>query len=574
MTNLLSAATSVYLRQHASNPVDWFEWGDEAFAEAQQRGVPVFVSVGYATCHWCHVMARESFSDPEIAGVLAAGFVSIKVDREERPDVDDALMSAAAAFTQHLGWPLSVFLTPEGQPFFAGTYFPPTARQGAPAFRDVLDAVEVAWREQPDAARASAARLQEALATKPTRGQNVDVETLTAALRSIGDDEDDRYGGLGTGPKFPHATAILALADIDANLAVGLLDAAGGDDAVVQTGQFSHLRARDGGFFRYATKRDWSEPHYERMLVDNAQLLLATARLVRAPFGAGIVSFLGEVLALPGGAFATAEDAESEINGERVEGGWHLGEGRPRPDVDRLVVTSANGLAIEALAERALGYEDARAESLAVAAAEWLLEHHVLDDRLVHASLDGVASSAPANAQDAGSFASGLLALAGATGDAGYAVRAREILDAASDPDVTTNTTRTARSLATGPANDSVVPGGPAALAAALYRLHALTGDDTYRIRAADLIDPTLALQQPVSAPSTLAVAIALATPPRTLVLIGDPPRELRRRRGALKVPVDRVDQWVEAGFTLLEGKVHPGAYECEGFVCKLRESW
>src|ERR1700712_3476699 len=164
MTNRLSDAVSPYLRAHASNPVAWWPWGDEPFAEAERRDVPVFVSIGYATCHWCHVMARESFSDPELAAFLNENFVAIKVDREEHPEVDAAYLAAASAFTGNLGWPLSVFTTPVGAAFYAGTYFPPRAVGQTPSFRTVLEAVLEAWRDRPAEAEGSAAAVLEALA--------------------------------------------------------------------------------------------------------------------------------------------------------------------------------------------------------------------------------------------------------------------------------------------------------------------------------------------------------------------------------------------------------------------------
>ncbi|SDS37233.1 thioredoxin domain-containing protein [Agrococcus carbonis] len=489
--NRLGEAASAYLRLHADNPVDWREWGDEAFAEARERGVPVLASVGYATCHWCHVMARESFADPAIGALLREGFVAVKVDREERPDVDAALMGAASAFTRHLGWPLTAFLTPEGLPFFAGTYFPPEPRQGAPAFREVLGAISQAWREQPDAVAGTAAQVQEALRSA-SRGSRAgaaasgiadagdaadgapDSVAVRAALAKVADQEDTRFGGLGEGQKFPQAPLILALATAHEagagasapqplrELAGRLLDAAAGDDAVVAGGGYSRLRGRDGGFFRYATQRDWSVPHFERMLVDNAQLLHVATQLGRETIAAGIVDFLAEVLRLPSGAFAIAEDAESLVDGERVEGGWHEPQHadaqRERPPLDRLVVTSANGLAIEALAIRALRDDDERALALAVAAAEHLLAHHAPEaGALVHASLDGVPSTAAATAADAGCLASALLALTDATGEARWATAARRILESAPDP---AETTDQGPVLQLGPASDGDAPSG------------------------------------------------------------------------------------------------------------------
>src|ERR1700761_3254420 len=173
MANRLGDAVSPYLRSHADNPVDWWQWGADAFAEAIRRDVPVFLSIGYSTCHWCHVMARESFSDPEIAAYLAEHFVSIKVDREEHPDVDSSYLAAASAFTDQLGWPLSVFATPTGRAFFAGTYFPPKPGNELPSFREVLEAIVDAWRDQRDGVEETSARLAAALAAAPTGASGV-----------------------------------------------------------------------------------------------------------------------------------------------------------------------------------------------------------------------------------------------------------------------------------------------------------------------------------------------------------------------------------------------------------------
>ncbi|MFJ6114113.1 thioredoxin domain-containing protein [Agrococcus sediminis] len=579
--NRLAGAASAYLRLHADNPVDWREWGEAAFAEARERGVPVFASVGYATCHWCHVMARESFADAEVGAALRAGFVAVKVDREERPDVDAALMGAASAFTRQLGWPLSVFLTPEGQPFFAGTYYPPTARQGVPGFRDVLRGVAAAWQEQPEAVLDTAGRVQEALrAARAGSGERADAlpdaAEIRAALAGVAAQEDPEHGGLGEGQKFPQAPLILTLVDVDPALAGRLLDAAAGDDAVVASGGYSHLRGRDGGFFRYATRRDWAAPHFERMLIDNAQLLHAATLLGRETVAAGIVGFLDDVLRLPGGALAVAEDAESTVRGQRVEGGWHLGPPSPereRPPLDRLVVTAANGLAIEALSIRALRDGDERALALARGTAEHLLAHHARRTpegvRLVHASLDGRASDAVATAADAGCLASGLLALTAATGEARWAVEARAILEAAPGPAAVAGQ---GPALELGPASDGDAPSGEAALAGALHGLYALSGDAEHLERATRLLDATLAIRNPFAGAATLRVAALLAEPPQTLVLVGDPPAALRREPGALVVSPAQAAELADAGFELLAGKEAPGAYRCRGFVCDLPE--
>ena len=222
MNPRLAESASPYLRSHAGNPVAWHTWGEEAFAEARRRDVPVFVSIGYSTCHWCHVMARESFEDAALAERLNEHFVAIKVDREEHPEVDAAYMAAAGAFTQHLGWPLSVFTTPDGGPFYAGTYFPPEPRGGMPSFGQVLDAVQEAWAHRRTHAEDTAAAIAEALrdvrasaaagaadAVPPT------AEAIVEAARALAAREDPQFGGFWGGdpaaPKFPVATALRLL---------------------------------------------------------------------------------------------------------------------------------------------------------------------------------------------------------------------------------------------------------------------------------------------------------------------------------------------------------------------------
>ncbi len=218
--NRLANASSPYLRAHADNPVAWFPWGREAFALAAERDVPVMISIGYSTCHWCHVMARESFQDAETAGILNDGFVSIKVDREEHPDVDAAYLDAASAFTPHLGWPLTVFASPEGRVFYAGTYFPPTPRPPQPSFRQVLAAVREAWTERRSEVDATGSSLRDALAAAATAPADAapTLDQLASAARSVAAREDREYGGFAAGPafetpKFPeHARAAVPAA--------------------------------------------------------------------------------------------------------------------------------------------------------------------------------------------------------------------------------------------------------------------------------------------------------------------------------------------------------------------------
>ncbi|HEX9977720.1 MAG TPA: thioredoxin domain-containing protein, partial [Acidimicrobiia bacterium] len=207
--NRLGDATSPYLLQHRDNPVHWWEWGDDALDEARRRSVPVLLSVGYASCHWCHVMAHESFEDPEVAAVMNAGFVNVKVDREERPDVDRIYMDAVQELTGRGGWPMTVFLTPDGKPFYAGTYFPPVDRHGMPAFRRVLEAVSNAWAHRRDEIEGTAGALAGTIAAAPPPDTRMPTsETLVAAHDVLWTQFDRRHGGFGGTPKFPQAPTL------------------------------------------------------------------------------------------------------------------------------------------------------------------------------------------------------------------------------------------------------------------------------------------------------------------------------------------------------------------------------
>lgn len=616
MTSRLAESTSPYLRAHAANPVAWFPWGEDAFAEARERDVPVMVSIGYSTCHWCHVMARESFEDPAVAADLAAGFVAVKVDREEHPEVDAAYMAAAAAFTRSLGWPLTVFATPSGKPFYAGTYFPPQPRGGLPAFRQVLAAVSEAWSDRRDEIDATAGAVAEALAdvqtaaeASPTSGASPTIDELSAAARALAAREDPRYGGFGgaglADPKFPVATALRFLqsrAIRDASA-----EASAVADRALAAMSASPLRDEvEGGFFRYATRPDWTVPHYERMLTDNAQLLdVATESGCRdaADIAAGIAGFLLEVLQQPSGGFGAAQDSESWIDGARSEGGYYGRDaagraGLDRPAVDGKVVTGWNGLAIGALARA--GARAQRPEWIEAArwAADAVLETNVTPDgRLVRASLDEVPSRAAATLADYGQLAAGLVALAVATGELAYAVRARELVDACASP-------AGAGGIAVPGGGDPVLvrqgigapdaasdgdePSGAAALAEASAALWILGAGDRFRELAEGIVrtHAPSALAQPLAHGALLRVAATLARPPRQVVVIA-PDASARHTTDALAtaargiradvvavVSPDTAGAWAEAGFELFDGKsARDGlatAYDCRGFACRL----
>ena len=324
----LAEETSPYLRQHAGNPVDWFPWGDEALAEARRRDVPLFVSVGYSACHWCHVMAHESFEDPATAEVLNGGFVSVKVDREERPDVDALYMAAVLAVNGHGGWPMSVFATPDGRPFFAGTYFPPADRHGLPGFRRLLEAVSEAWRDRRDEVEQQADALAAAVAQHaaapapafaPSAGGVAAFEgRLDRARAELARRFDAQWGGFGPAPKFPSPGLIeLLLRHHRRTGDPASLEMAERTLRAMATGGIhDHL---GGGFSRYSTDRAWTVPHFEKMLYDQAGLLRAylhawqcTGRPEWLQVVRDIVDYTTTDLASPGGGLCSAEDADSE----------------------------------------------------------------------------------------------------------------------------------------------------------------------------------------------------------------------------------------------------------------------
>ena len=602
MTNRLADAVSPYLRSHAENPVDWRPWGAEAFAEAARRDVPVLVSIGYSTCHWCHVMARESFSDPVLAEGLNARFVAVKVDREEHPDVDSSYLAAASAFTPSLGWPLTAFATPEGRVFYAGTYYPPTPVGEHPAFGQVLDAVTEAWRDRRAEVEATARAVQEALSGRAAPPAVADgavspivpetsvvlpsTDDLRAAAGRLAPFEDTEHGGLGGAPKFPTAPLQLALLGLGAG---GDETAAGLASRTLRAMAASPLRdAVEGGFFRYSTRHDWADPHYERMLYDNALLLTAYSRLAvlegsgagagagagaagagaagagagaAAGFGRdadavparriaeGVATFLLERLRTARGAFGSAQDSESTIDGRRVEGGYYLldAAGRSRheaPPVDDKVLTGWNGLAIAALSEA--GSRLGRPEWIDAAreAADVLLREHVTaEGRLLRASTSSGVSTAVATLEDHGMLAEGLLQLALASGTPRYAVEGRRLVDrcldagdrsrggtgreGADDPvfvapgGVDPVLAAQGTALVSDP-TEGAYPSGTAAIATASATLHRITGEARYRTAAELALAPTAsaALGSPSAYGTTFGVLADLAAGATQVVVV------------------------------------------------------
>ncbi len=320
--NRLAGETSPYLRQHAHNPVDWYPWGDEAFGKAAREGKPVFLSIGYSSCHWCHVMERESFEDEELAALLNERFVAIKVDREERPDVDDVYMTAVQLTSGRGGWPLSAFLLPDGRPFFAGTYFPPDDGHGRVGLRTLLLRVDEAWRTRRDDLEGTAGRLAGEIARSQNLSSASGAGTLSAGMlppltSALAAAFDARHGGFGSAPKFPPHLALAWLLErgLEGNPAARQM-AEKTLAAMALGGIHDHL---GGGFHRYSTDAEWFVPHFEKMLTDNAQLLALFARAHAATgdlFFARVARSTGDYLLRemrgPEGGFFAATDADSE----------------------------------------------------------------------------------------------------------------------------------------------------------------------------------------------------------------------------------------------------------------------
>ncbi|WP_448611629.1 thioredoxin domain-containing protein [Geodermatophilus sp. URMC 60] len=496
MLNRLAGATSPYLLQHAENPVEWWEWGEAAFAEARRRDVPVLLSVGYAACHWCHVMAHESFEDEATAAQMNADFVCVKVDREERPDVDSVYMAATQALTGHGGWPMTVFTTPDGRPFYCGTYFPPRPAHGMPSFRQLLSAVSDAWRTRREDLETAGTRIAEGIASRLDLGTPTPVtgEVLDRAVAALAEEYDERWGGFGGAPKFPPSMLLEFLLRHSARTgdAVALRMARGTLEAMARGGVHDQLA---GGFARYSVDAQWVVPHFEKMLYDNALLLRVYLHLWRATgdewarrVADATAAFLVRDLGTPEGGFASALDADTEgvegltyvwtpaqlieVLGED-DGRWaaevfevtdagtfehgtstlqllrdpgdperlasvreRLSAARarrPQPGRDDKVVTAWNGLAIAALAEHGVLAGAPSSVRAARRAAELLADVHWVDGRLRRASRNGVAGAPAGVLEDHGDLAEGLLALHQATGEGRWLEFAGDLLDVVAD---------------------------------------------------------------------------------------------------------------------------------------------
>ena len=362
MANRLAAEKSPYLLQHAQNPVDWYPWGDEAFDRARAEDKPIFLSVGYSTCHWCHVMEHESFENPAMAALLNEWFIPIKVDREERPDVDRVYMTFVQATTGSGGWPMSVWLTPELKPFFGGTYFPPESRYNRPGFVEILQAIARAWRDErpriEESAKELLRRMKEAASASPPAGGAPPVDVLAYGVASFAQAYDAKHGGFGSAPKFPRPSELLFL----------LREHARSRDATPRDLALHALRAmalggmRDhigGGFHRYSVDEAWRVPHFEKMLYDQAQLVLAYLEGAQAAsdrFLAQVaddtLQYVAREMRHPEGGFYSAEDADSlppdaPEGGHKIEGAFYTWSAAELSDVlgdDASVVAARFGV--------------------------------------------------------------------------------------------------------------------------------------------------------------------------------------------------------------------------------------
>jgi uncharacterized protein len=490
--NRLAGETSPYLLQHAENPVDWYPWGPEALERARAEDRPILLSIGYSACHWCHVMAHESFEDGETAALMNRLFVNVKVDREERPDLDAVYMNAVVSMTGQGGWPMTVFLMPDGRPFYGGTYFPPAPRMNMPAFRQVLAAIDDVWRTKREDVTGMAEKLTSALGAAAAQSATDDPltdELLTGALPSLAYAYDQEWGGFGTAPKFPPSATIGFLLRLHARTGSddALAMARGTLDAMAIGGMHDLV---GGGFHRYAVDRIWLVPHFEKMLYDNAQLATAyleawaaTGEVRYRDVAEGTLDYLVREMRLTEGGFASAQDADTDgVEGstyvwtpadlERVlgpddaaaasayygvtaEGNFegatvlrisgepppNLGSirerllaaraERPQPGRDDKAVAAWNGLALAALAQGAwrLGRDDLLVAARACAA---FLDEHMTrpDGRLLRSYRAGDARI-PAFLDDYAAVAHGLLELHTATGDPRHLARAEELARAA-----------------------------------------------------------------------------------------------------------------------------------------------
>ncbi len=613
--NRLADETSPYLLQHAENPVDWFPWGDEAFALAKAEDRPVLLSIGYSACHWCHVMAHESFESEATAELMNERFVNIKVDREERPDVDAVYMDAVVALTGQGGWPMTVFLTPDREPFFGGTYYPPEPRHSLPSFRQVLTAISDAWRERRDDVTAQSAMLVEALGRRyEPSGEPFDSALLDEAVEGLGRGYDQTWGGFGYAPKFPPASSVEFL------LRRGVLDLATGTlDGMALGGMYDLL---GGGFHRYSVDQRWLVPHFEKMLYDNALLAAAylhgwvvTGNERYREVCEETLDYMLRELSLDGGGLASAQDADTEgVEGltftwteeegvpaellEPFEHGRSVIRGeldaetkarlfaarelRPKPFRDDKAIASWNGLALAALAEAGRRLDRRDWVDAARVLGEFLLGPLSSADGRLHRTWREGRAKGTGYLDDYADVAHGLLELHIATGELRWLEEARRLavlaIELFGDDELggffltpVDGERLIARQKSF---DDNPTPSGNSMLAHVLLRLARLHGDAELERRAVSVLRLVDGLV--TRAPSAFGWALCAFdlhfSPPRELAVIGPPDSPVARRFLNVWDPNAVVAVGPGEGVPLLEGKGlvdgKSAVYVCEHFTC------
>jgi uncharacterized protein YyaL (SSP411 family) len=616
--NRLANETSPYLLQHAENPVDWYPWGEEAFARARDEDKPVFLSVGYSACHWCHVMERESFSVAATAKLMNESFVNVKVDREERPDVDSLYMDAAVAINGSGGWPLNVFLLPDGRPFWAATYLPPEPRHNLRSFSDILAAAAGAWRDRREelleSCDALTAHIRKLSEHEPVDAP-VDEELMLQAIENLTYSFDWEWGGWGRAPKFPAASVLEFLfrrevprmpeKTLDAMAAGGMYDLVG------------------GGFHRYSVDRRWLVPHFEKMLYDNALLSVCYLhgyqtigkqryrRVVEETIG-----YMLRELALDGGGLASSQDAdtdgtegltftwtrtEADIPDQMLhsfEGGrfivrgeldealraelFELRERRPKPALDDKAVASWNGLALAALAEcgRVLGRSDWI--DAARRLGEFLLGPLSGDEGRLHRTWREGAARGTGFLEDYADVANGLLELHAATGELRWLEEANRLARLAIDLFYDEEdggffqTPRDGEVLVVRKKDfdDHPAPSGNSMLAWVLLRLSRIYGDDALEEKGVSVFKLELGGLQngPASFGWGLVGADLYLAGRRELAIVGPPDSPVARRALTRWDPHAVIAFGPADTVPLLEGKAlvdgKPAVYVCERFAC------
>ncbi len=623
--NRLAGATSPYLLQHAENPVDWYEWGDEAFERARAEDKPLLVSVGYSSCHWCHVMAHESFEAESTAALMNDLFVNVKVDREERPDVDAVTMEAAVGMTGSGGWPTTVFMTPDARPFYAGTYFPPEPRHGIPSFPELLRAVSETWRERRDDIERQAQRIDGALRSTASSGPSTGLLTsalLAEAAGGIAATFEPAFGGFGRAPKFPAASSLEFLLRRGDERALEIVTAT--LDGMVAGGFYDVV---GGGFHRYSVDDRWLVPHFEKMLYDNALLAstylhawVVSGRPRYREVVEETIGYLLRELALPGGGLASAHDADTDgVEGltytwtpeeadevglprealEPFEHGRLIVRGEFEPELrasvlaernrrlqpfrDDKALASWNGLALAALAEA--GYRLERAEWLDAARGlgEFLLGPlSAPDGRLLRAIRDD-RTSGFGFLDDYANVAYGLIELHVATGELRWLLEARRLAQLAVELFADDQAGGFFLSPADGDPRvprtkdlqDTPVPSGNSMLAFVLLRLSRLWADDELERRALSvfrLAEPALRRAPGFFAWMLCGIDLWLS-PPRELAIVGDVESPVARAALAPFRPQSVVAVGPSEEVPLLAGKElvygRPAVYVCERFVCR-----